>query len=325
MTREAELVDDEALERAGRRSSHGSSADRWEERERDISVQRAIAVLPESMQRKLADPRAVISPLVVAEEAKAMEDAYQALFNAILTDDDYAWYEQQKQVVETLGNGQRVVRNTTVLVKRKRKSAWRKAARYTNIDVDVTKEVIGHVHDEKTCSRIVMAAHGLSLAEGEDCSCPTTYARYHITVTGWNGRKGFGVGIASRNERAFKAQDHSLPATAYSRGLSRAISDLIAAGEGAADDPAETTDAPKGEGTARPVPPERGPEAQPLTQQEVVAYTDAWKAASDDQRRQARSFLEDQGYRNNFLATGKPDLVRVLEILGSSSPESAPR
>lgn len=321
MAREAELIEADEAERAGRRSQHGSSADRWEERERDITTNRAIALLPESMQRKLADPRAVISPLVVAEEARAMEAAYTALFEAILTEDDYAWYEQQKQVVE---NGH--VRNITVLVKRKRKSAWRKAARYTNVDVDVTKEVIGHVHDEKTCSRIVMAKHGLSMAEGEDCSCPTTYARYHIRVTGWNGRVGFGVGIASRNERAFKAQDHSLPATAYSRALSRAISDLIAAGEGAADDPAETTDAAKGETPARPAPPERTAEEQtPLTQADVKAYTDAWAASTDDQHRQARAFLEEQGYRDNFLATGKRDLVRVLEILGSRAPESAPQ
>lgn len=314
--RDIEVLEDTG--RAGRRSAHGSSADRWEEREASDRVSRAIAVLPEAMQRKLADPRAVISPLVVAEQAKEMEAAYTALFDAILTDDDYAWYATKKQVME---NGR--VREVDVLVKRKRKSAWRKAARYTNVDVDITKEVIGHVHDEKTCSRIVMAKHGLSLQEGEDCSCITTYARYHVAVTGWNGRRGFGVGIASRNERAFKAQDHSLPATAYSRALSRAISDLIAAGEGAADDPAETHDAPKGEAQARPAPEER--EANPLTQDDVKAYTTAWGAATDDQRRQARAFLEDQGYKDNFLATGKGDLARVLEILGSAAAESAPR
>lgn len=319
--RDIEVLEDTG--RAGRRSDHGSSSDRWEERDARERVSRAIAVLPEAMQRKLADPRAVISPLVVAEQAKEMEAAYKALFEAILDEDDYAWYKQEKQVLKELPNGRKVLENVDVLVRRKRKSAWRKAGRYTNVDVEVTKEVIGHIHDERTCSRIVMAKHGLTLQEGEDCSCITTYARYHVRVTGWNGRIGFGVGIASRNERAFKAQDHSLPATAYSRAVSRAISDLIAAGEGAADDPAETSDAPKGEAGARPADVAR--DENPLTPEEVKAYTDAWKGATDDQRRQARTFLEEQGYRDNFLATGKGDLGRVLEILGSAAPESAPR
>jgi hypothetical protein len=307
------------VERAGRRSEHGSSADAWERREESERVSRAIAVLPPELQRRLADPRSVVSPLVVAEEARRMEEAYQALVRAILTDDDYAWYEVTKQAVGERADGSRYVREVTVIEQRKRKSAWRKLARYVNLDTEVSKEVIGHGHTP-ACSRIVLARAGLALEPGEDCGCPTTYARYHVTVRAWNGRMGFGIGIASRNERGFKAQDHSIPATAYTRALSRAISDLIGAGEGDAADPVETSDAPAGEPVARAV-----EEVRPLSPDDVRAYTEAWKAATDDQRRQARGFLEQRGYRDNFLATGGRDLGRVMELLGSPAPEGAPR
>jgi hypothetical protein len=304
------------VERAGRRSGHGSSADAWEERERSAAISRALAVLPEEMQRRLQNPNTVISPLVVAERAKEMEAAYQALCAAILTEDDFALYEvkHQRQV-----NG--AIREVTTIEKRKRKSAWRKIARYFNIDVEILREVIGHQHAEATCSRIVMAKHGIPMAEGEDCACPTGYARYHVKITAWNGRVGFGVGIASRNERAFKAQDHSLPATAWTRALSRAISDLVGAGEGEAGDPVETADAPRGEPTARPAQGERAP----LTNDQVRAYTDAWRAGADDLRRQVRDFLKDEGYEGNFVTTGAADYQRVMEILGATSPESVPQ
>ena len=313
---EGEVREEEAppLERAGRRNDHPSSSDTWERRDELNRTERAIALLPAELQRKLADPRSVVSPLVVAAEARAMEDAYQALFTAILNENDYAWYRVEKQVEK---NG--VIQNVTVLERRKRKSAWRKAARYVNADTEVTKEVIGHAHTP-TCSRIVLAKAGLDLLPGEDCGCPTIYARYHVVITAWNGRKGFGVGISSRNERGFKAQDHSIPATAYTRAVSRAISDLIGAGEGDAGDPIETTDAPKGEQPARPA-----EEVQPLTPDDVKSYTTAWTAATDDQRRQARAFLGEQGYQDNFLATGRRDLGRVLEILGSTASEGAPQ
>ncbi|HEV8670966.1 MAG TPA: hypothetical protein VGS01_09560 [Candidatus Limnocylindria bacterium] len=301
-------------ERAGRRSDHGSSSDAWEKRDRQEEITRALAVLPEEMRRRVADPRSVVGPLVLAEEAKEREAAFQALCTAILDENDYALYVVRKQRRTERGG----IEEYDAVEPRKRKSAWRKLGRYAGLDVEITKEVIGHAHNE-TCSRITLAKHGLKLEPGEDCGCPTVYARYHVRVTASNGRIGYGVGIASRNERAFKAQDHSLPATAYTRAVSRGISDMIGAGEGGSDDPAETVDAPKGELTARPA------DAKPLTTEQAQAYGLAWTGATDDLRRQALSFLTESGYKKGeFTKRGADDFDRVMEILGAAVPETAP-
>jgi len=203
---------------AGQRSNHGSSADAWEERDRVGAGQYPVPAINTADRRLARTP--VIEPLVLAERAKAMEAAYLALCDAVLIPSDYAWYVVKTQLVK---DG--MVTNVESLEQRKRKSAWRKLARYFNLDLVIAKEVIGHRHVEATCSRIVLGKHGLTMAEGEDCGCPTVYARYHGQVVAPNGRVGFGVGIASVNERSFKAQDHSVPATAWTRMISRAVSD----------------------------------------------------------------------------------------------------
>lgn len=312
----------DVLERAGRRSAHGSSADAWEQREReahDVEVGRALALLPPELQRRIADPSRVIEPLVIAEQARKMEESFQALCTAVLKPEDYAWYEVSEQANQ---NG-RIV-EVKVLKQRKRKSAWRKLARYFNVDVETTREVIGHRHVEATCARIMLAKHNLTLGEGEDCGCPTTYARYHVKVLGANGRVGFGVGIASTNERGFKAQDHSVPATAYTRAVSRGISDMIGAGEGEASDPVETTDADKGEQPAKEVRPAIT-EGKPLTDAQQEAYQRAWRGASADQRRNAIRYLSDRGYEpGQFTAYGSVDLNVVMDYLGAGVPEEAP-
>lgn len=312
------------LERAGRRSGHGSSADAWEGRERSESINRALALLPPELQRRIQDPRTVISPLVVAEQAKAMEQAFQALCDNVLTDEDYAWYRVKEQKIVELAGGMKTLQEVEVLKKRKRKSAWRKLARYFNVDLEILREVIGHRHDANTCSRIVLSKAGVQMRDDEDCSCPTTYARFHFRVIAANGRVGWGVGIASANERGFKAQDHSLPATAASRGISRAISDMIGAGEASSDDPAETTDAPEGEPRATVA---RAPiaDGKALTEDQVKAYQTAWGAASADQRRNAIRHLSELGYApGQFTAHGAIDYDVIMDMLGAGMPEEAP-
>jgi hypothetical protein len=291
-------------ERAGRRSEHGSSADAYEGRER------ALATADQILRRDMP-----VGPLVVAETAKTMEAAFQALCEAVLNPaEDYALYREKHQVLE----GGRIVEIDRV-VKRKKKSAWRKLARYFNLDVIILREVIGHRHIEGTCARVFLAKAGLTLQEGEDCGCPTVYARYHIKVVAPNGRVGFGVGIASVNERAFKAQDHSLPATAFSRAVSRASSDMIGAGESGADDPAETHDSEERTAReARPVRPEG--EGGALTTEQANAYTTAWKAASEDRKAQVKRYLADEGLNGVFLTSGAgAPFEEVMRILGAAT------
>jgi hypothetical protein len=300
-TAATEIIDERG---AGRRSDHGSSADAYEGRER------ALATADQILRRDQP-----VGPLVIAEQAKAMEAAFQALCEAVLDpSEDYALYQEKHQVLE---NG-RIV-EVSRIVRRKKKSAWRKLARYFNLDVVILREVIGHRHVEGTCARVFLAKAGLSLQEGEDCGCPTVYARYHIKVVAPNGRVGFGVGIASINERSFKAQDHSLPATAFSRAVSRASSDMIGAGESGSDDPAETADSDERKmREARPARPEGAGGA--LTTEQANAYTAAWKAATEDRKAQVKRYMADEELVGTFLTAGAgAPYEEVMRILGAAS------
>ena len=280
----------------------GSSAVAWEDRERMT----ALAVIPDRDE-------AVMRPLVMAEQAKAMEVAYQALCDSVLTDDDFAYYEVRVQQ----RRGDRII-DVPTIVRRKRKSAWRKLARYFGVDTEVTREVIGHKHNPDTCARIVLAKHGLTTGVDEDCGCPTVYARYHIKVTAPNGRLGFGVGIASTNERGFKAQDHSIPATAYSRAMSRALSDIIGAGDSSTDDPAATggADAERGE-TGKPIVDHSA--GAPLDELQRRSFEMAWTEAGQDRRRTTTNAIEEAGYgRGEFALHGAADFAHILGLLGGS-------
>lgn len=155
-----------------------------------------------------------IQPLQTVDVGAAEEFMvnYQELVEALLDDGDY-------QDIPT-PNG---------VKKSKKKSAWRKLATAFNISDDIVEKEI--IRDE--CQRIISA-------------------RYEVIATLPNGRHGVGTGSASifdkinkkdTNEptpfqlrRRYTNAEHDIISTAHTRAKSRAISDLIGAGEVSAEE-----------------------------------------------------------------------------------------
>lgn len=155
-----------------------------------------------------------IQPLqtVDVKAAKDFMNNYQELVEALLDKSDY-------QLIQT-ANG---------IKKSKKKSAWRKLATAFNISDDVIEKEI--IRDE--CHRIISA-------------------RYEVKATLPNGRHGVGTGSASIFDKISKKDtkeptpfelrqrytnaEHDITSTAHTRAKSRAISDLIGAGEVSAEE-----------------------------------------------------------------------------------------
>lgn len=155
-----------------------------------------------------------IQPLqtVDVEAAKDFMNNYQELVEALLDKSDY-------QPIQT-ANG---------IKKSKKKSAWRKLATAFNISDDILKEEI--TRDE--CNRIINA-------------------RFVVKATLPNGRYGMGSGACSIYDKISKKDtkeptpfelrqrftnaEHDVISTAHTRAKSRAISDLIGAGEVSAEE-----------------------------------------------------------------------------------------
>lgn len=157
---------------------------------------------------------ATIQPLqtVDVEAAKDFMNNYQDLVEALLDKSDY-----------------QPIRTADGIKKSKKKSAWRKLATAFNISDEVVEKEI--IRDE--CHRIISA-------------------RYEVMATLPNGRHGVGTGSASIYDKITKKDtkeptpfelrqrytnaEHDVISTAHTRAKSRAISDLIGAGEVSAEE-----------------------------------------------------------------------------------------
>jgi hypothetical protein len=248
---------------AGIRSEHHASADTLEGKYRE--EERAL----------------VVRPVITAEVARELEREFQEMSAAIITADD----------IQTAG----VPRPFP------KKSAFRKYGRVFGFSWEVVDWRIGHRH-EPACSRVFFAKQGVAFPENEDCGCPTVYAMFMLRVThDKTGRTGIGAGICSRRERAFAHQDHDIPMQAFTRGLSRGISDLMGLGQPVAGEPDD----------------DAGPAAaDALTPDQAAAYKGAWTAAAQERRDRARTALEQLGYApGEFQKRGREHLPIVMAIL----------
>ena len=155
-----------------------------------------------------------IQPLQTVD-VKAAEDFmsnYQELVEALLDKSDY-----------------QPIRTPDGIKKSKKKSAWRKLATAFNISDEVVEKEI--IRDE--CHRIISA-------------------RFEVIATLPNGRHGVGTGSCSIYDKISKKDnkeptpfelrqrftnaEHDVISTAHTRAKSRAISDLIGAGEVSAEE-----------------------------------------------------------------------------------------
>ncbi|MFH1486640.1 MAG: hypothetical protein ABIH46_11260 [Chloroflexota bacterium] len=139
----------------------------------------------------------ILRPVVSVQEAVQAWNEYQELCKALLTEEDY-------QPIQ----GKRF----------KKKSAWRKLGNVFALSV---------VPLEKSILR----------ADPEDPTSQVAYAEFTVQATAPNGRTMAGWGACSvHEERGFTKPDHDIPATAMTRAVNRAISDLIGAGEVSAEE-----------------------------------------------------------------------------------------
>ena len=165
---------------------------------------------------------------VDVEAAEAFMKNYQELVEALLDETDY----------------QDIYTNDGIK-KSKKKSAWRKLATAFNISDDVVEKEI--IRDE--CQRIISA-------------------RYEVIATLPNGRHGVGTGSASifdkiskkdvkeptpfELRKRFTNAEHDVISTAHTRAKSRAIADLIGAGEVSAEELENAVSKPNAKPKAKP-------------------------------------------------------------------------
>jgi len=139
----------------------------------------------------------ILRPQVTVEQAVQAWNEYMRLCQALLTDEDY----------QTIGAKHF-----------KKKSAWRKLGNVFSLSVVVLDKQIVRADPQDPASEVV-------------------YAEFAVQATAPSGRTMAGWGACSVHEdRAFTKPDHDIPATAMTRAVNRATSDLIGAGEVSAEE-----------------------------------------------------------------------------------------
>ena len=162
--------------------------------------------------------------MVDVESAEAFMDNYQQVVEALLDDKDY----------------QKMGKN-----KFKKKSAWRKLQTAFNISDEIVKEKTEVDENHQIIS-----------------------SKFYVKATLPNGRSSVGVGVCSIFDKItkkdatqpsnfvlrnrFNNAEHDVPSTAHTRAKSRAISDLIGAGEVSAEEHEGHTETKKVTATAKP-------------------------------------------------------------------------
>lgn len=162
--------------------------------------------------------------MVDVESAKAFMQNYQEVVEALLDDGDY----------------QKMGKN-----KFKKKSAWRKLQTAFNISDSIVKEETEVDENNQIIS-----------------------SKFYVKATLPNGRSSVGVGVCSIFDKItkkdaaqpsnfvlrnrFNNAEHDVPSTAHTRAKSRAISDLIGAGEVSAEEMEGHSESKKITATAKP-------------------------------------------------------------------------
>ena len=163
----------------------------------------------------------IVKPLVSVEEAIKGWQEYLKLNEQLLDKTDYfyyvEYYDEYAKKYKTKGFSrkeeaeefaQRV--NKAVITPRKKKSAWRKLARFYGLSINLIEE------------------------KKEEENGIVTYT-YKVEAVAPNGARMPGVASCSSNE-VYNATDHNIKTTAYTRAVNRAISDLIGGGEVSAEE-----------------------------------------------------------------------------------------
>lgn len=138
----------------------------------------------------------VIAPLDTTQVQIAM-NRYQDGLKSILNDSDYQEFSDRHGEVK----------------KFPKRSAWRKIAFWFNLDLEIVSEEVERDH------------------RGEPVRAKVRARAIHP-----NGRYADGDGGCSIRERRFTKPEHDIPATAATRAINRAVSNLVGMGEVSAEE-----------------------------------------------------------------------------------------
>lgn len=156
----------------------------------------------------------IVRPSVSPQQAAQLWSEYQELTKAILDKSDYQ---------DIGGNAY------------KKKSAWRKYARFFNISDRILEKVITRDKDDRVVEATFVveayAANGRSATGWGSCSITERSHEFDKKSSGGVTCEGPCDGRVH-----FDKPDNSIPATAHTRAKNRAISDIIGAGEPSAEE-----------------------------------------------------------------------------------------
>lgn len=187
----------------------------------------------------------IMRPIVPLQEAQEVWKSYLQLEDVILNKDDYLYFvtwsvrgKSNRVACASLEEAEQKQRKVSGRIERtKKKSAFRKMAvffgltlpkRGEGVDVEIKELENGLVKIEK--------GNGYAGTLYMDTDFSVIKAEFTIEVEAPNGRIVSGYGACSRNERGFTHHDHDIPATAWTRSLNRAISDMIGMGDVSAEE-----------------------------------------------------------------------------------------
>lgn len=212
---------------------------------KEAAVDRATGeVLPLPLVDRAVE--SVVKPVVGIEEAVQIWQQYQALENAVLTDDDYIYfvaykqgdYDKQARFVNR-AEAEKFANNVGgQLIRRKKKSGCRKIATFFNLSVPERQDF--KLSTQEVGDYIIQVEQGegytLTIYQRRD-NLLTVKATCSCTVKANNGRTMIGWGAASLNaSRGYSNGDHDIPATAFTRAINRGILDLVGWGEVSAEE-----------------------------------------------------------------------------------------
>ena len=223
-------------------------------------------------------------------QVRAAMAEYQDGLQALLDDSDWQSFTDRRD-----GSPKQFVK----------RSGWRKVATWFGLDLLVRSTLI-----ERVAARVCPKCGHAYIERGTNEGDPQR-ALVTARAVAPNGRAAEDVGACSLDERRFSKPEHDLIATATTRALNRATSNLVGMGELSAEEV----------GDAEPTPVPLPDWAQPASDQLLIVMRAKLGALVGEQRAHAleRAIAEQYGY----LPTVTTGLVTALHsMLASTSVEA---
>jgi hypothetical protein len=209
---------------------------------------------PEQERELAVYDSAIVRPVMSLDAAREMWAEYQHLENDLLQDSDYIYFmewmvgdKNNSKVFADKAKAEEAVAKmkkqyggsiTPTLKRRKTKSAFRKMAKFFGLYVpeqgqgaEIELRPLGSDHFVK-----VEKGKGYSIITYMDERLAVVKAEVTVAVSNPAGKTSMGVAACSDSERKFTHPDHDIMATAWTRAVNRAVSDLVGWGEVSAEE-----------------------------------------------------------------------------------------